>query len=269
MESSIDRLVYVGLLLLFPFMLISLLLFLPSDTDESNKTQDVESSSLVMEAQLTEESKEPLAEEKTSVEETATDFTELFSSLFDLLVNFIIIVILCLLAFVALFLLYNLFSILSEKYNLSDKRDLIALQLLFLRFKAPKQLRPYLLFIRKHSQKLPKEFSEPYPVLLKAIKEDNKSLQYASLAYIEPEFINGFSKLKTVVENKEYLDSFLEGYFDNDEVIEQTIIKPLDKSLNNFLARQENFDDVVTSTKKNDLYSLLGQDFSKIETYQK
>ena len=150
----------------------------------------------------------------------------------------------------------------------ADAIDLLSISFLLFKRKAPKHTKDFILFLFKNKKQLPDVLCDQYEGILADVKEKHPSLEYASMAFVEADFINALSKLKIILETKDYYEKFADSFENPTDILRQTIYNPLEYALNDYKVRKENFEHIVDSTKHNDLNTLLMQDFNNITEYK-
>lgn len=195
---------------------------------------------------------------------TIKEFVVLFSDLFESMFAFTIKAV--------IFTIVGLLMILTFKdlpSMFSDRFEILKLHFKLIWFRAPKQLCEYLIFIKKNEYNLPSAISRPYWDIMRAVESKKPSLNYASLAYLEPDFINAFSKLKVILEDENYYITFNKRNLKPNNILEDTIYKPLENAFFDFKNRAMKYENIVDSTKDNELNTLLTQDFNTISNINK
>lgn len=93
-------------------------------------------------------------------------------------------------------------------------------------------------------------------------KKRGIDINYAAMAFLEVEFTEAFSKLKTIRE-----DEKLTYTWEKLATMEQRdlILIPIANAMTEFKERYENYNQVKMQTKLNELNSVLTQDFSEID----
>lgn len=279
LESNTDR--FVGVLASFMFLpLIILILWfgLGGHTNDDDTSSTLTTELVATSETIEEETKEFEAEElvpdeivsKAEQEEFNKKADEVLNTIENLMLNAleglgklaVIVVSVC----GALFVLYTVGEFVINRF--ADEIALLSISFLLFKRKAPKHTKDFILFLYKNKKQLPNVLCEPYDEVLADVKEKHPSLEYASMAFVEADFINALSKLKIILETEDYYEKFADSFENPTDILRQTIYNPLEYALNDYKVRKENFEHIVDSTKHNDLNTLLMQDFNNITEYK-
>lgn len=141
--------------------------------------------------------------------------------------------------------------------------------------KTPNGLSEYVLFVNNYSERLPKDLLRISETLTKdvlTVRVDEKtkdSIRYASAVFLEKEFINAFSKLTVIMQDKTYSEIFNNNYEKQRDIKNRTLYEPLSNAISNYNMLKKDYYNLKVDTDINDMNVLLSQDFSKLTTFDK
>ena len=269
LDNSSDNAIFLLLTLIMFTIPAGFVYILLTPTTEGTQ-QEISLEVLVSELDAKEEEvNEEKAKEEKAKEEKAKEEKEEFKRSLDGLVDTFLLVINKLLLIAGILVLALGVVFLIEQIRLSDAIHRFIFTFWMWRHKTPEPLKEYYLFLDKNLDRLPKAFSQGYADLKMDIKKDKDKIRYASLAFIEQDFIEAFSKLNVIVSNKKYFKTFKRHYGNPTDVELSTVYTPIKNALLDYSNRKKEYHKLSEDTDVNELNTLLTQSFTKLQAFNK
>ena len=159
----------------------------------------------------------------------------------------------------------TLYEKISKKFHVGNFFKLGLKNITLSMTSIPEPIKEYYKFLMLYENKLPSRLSVFLPTLKNDIVNVKDSLPYASAAFLEKDFINALGKLKVIVKDENYFERFESNFENAHPLVEETIYQPIEKACLNYINRRNEYEGVIVSTKDNNLYNLLLQDFTEME----
>lgn len=264
-ESSIDRIIFSMLMIVvFPIILLFSvhLLFLPS-----SESQD---SAVTVEDVVPEDAEKVEVEEKEEVVEEEDLFSdeEFTNQLRELIKSGAYVIGIFVAGIIGFAGLMGLGVLLDTIYH-TDKFQRWLFKLWMRKCKTPMPLREYYLFLDSHFEELPARITKEHSQLKEDIRFNKDEIKYASLAFIEDEFIDSFSKLRVILKNENYFKTFKTHYEQPTDVEMETVYKPIADAITDYQDRKVKYHKLSKDTDVNELNTLLTQSFTKLKAFNK